>query len=156
MLNRMYLWNIFFTTQIEWNPSHSLFYIRLKNLFSGGNLGFSVFPKDPINDCSGFTSNWEEILNFLLICQMFWRLTRLLIWRAVWFSGVQGGLHYLRVPWPSELSPGLSPQQLSDEQRDAQHLDPLPANMVWETFYTFVICTVLKISRRISVTFTVL
>lgn len=49
---------------------------------------------------------------------------------SAWSSGVQGGQHHLWVPSPAELSSGLCPQQLPDEQRDHQHLDPLPANMV--------------------------
>lgn len=53
-------------------------------------------------------------------------------------SGVQGGKHHLWIPPPPQLSAGLRPQQLPDEQRDGQHLDPLPANMVSATTRTSV------------------
>ncbi|XP_027466631.1 membrane progestin receptor delta isoform X4 [Zalophus californianus] len=44
--------------------------------------------------------------------------------------GVLGRRHHVWLPPPHQLSPGLCPQLLPDDQRDGQHLDSLPAHLV--------------------------
>lgn len=55
---------------------------------------------------------------------------------ALHLAGVPGAGHPLWVPPPEDLSSRLRPQCLPDDQRNAQHLDPLPPCMVRLTAVT--------------------